>query len=71
MTVAFHDVAGSSAGERPGIVLEPSGEYMFNLEQREIVYLPRPYDTMCTDYVQWPRQEQLQSILTKTVRLIL
>lgn len=33
MTVAFHDVDGSSAGERPGIILEPSGEYVFNLEQ--------------------------------------
>lgn len=33
MTMAFHDVDGSSAGERPGIVLEPSGEYVFNIEQ--------------------------------------
>ena len=36
MTMAFHDVDGSSAGERPGIILEPSGEYVFNIEQVRI-----------------------------------
>ncbi|XP_028967855.1 uncharacterized protein LOC108864508 [Galendromus occidentalis] len=67
MTMAFHDVDGSSAGERPGIVLEPSGEYVFNIEQREIVYLPKPYDTDCTDYLTWPRHPELKSILTKAM----
>ncbi|CAN7940527.1 unnamed protein product, partial [Ixodes pacificus] len=50
MDIGFHDVDSTSAGMKHAIVVEPSGEYIFSLEQKVVNYLPAPYDTKCTDY---------------------
>ncbi|XP_075752382.1 uncharacterized protein LOC119173303 isoform X3 [Rhipicephalus microplus] len=52
MDIGFHDVDTLSAGIKHAIVVEPSGEYIFSLEQKVVNYLPAPYDTKCTDYAE-------------------
>ncbi|XP_077551301.1 uncharacterized protein LOC144164992 [Haemaphysalis longicornis] len=65
MDIGFHDVATLSAGIKHAIVVEPSGEYIFSLEQKVVNYLPEPYDTKCTDYAQKPSFPHYPTMYTK------
>lgn len=65
MNIGFHDVDATSAGHKHAIVVEPSGEYVFSLEQKVVNYLPAPYDTGCTDYSSRGQFSVYPSVYTK------
>ncbi|XP_064459313.1 uncharacterized protein LOC135369726 [Ornithodoros turicata] len=65
MDIGFHDVDATTAGQKHAIVVQPSGEYIFSLEQRVVNYLPAPYDTMCTDYYSRGLNSLSSSLYTK------